>query len=278
LLEDFGMDLVGWASPFLLVPEATPVDEATRELLRAAGAEDLYLSDVSPINVPFNNLRGTGSERLTTQRVAEGHPGSPCGKGTARLFANEFGDPPLCIASRQYQRQKLAQIDASDASEEDKARQREAVTVKTCVCTHLGNSALIALGLAAPEEAPQCVCPGPNIAWFDRLYTLEEMVDHIYGRGEPLTPPERPHMFAAEIGMYVDELARQVAACEDSPRAIKGLKQYAEALRQGMAFCLEIASRPAFERENLASIAPAVAAQSARLGALEETLAERSTP
>jgi hypothetical protein len=85
-------------------------------------------------------------------------------------------------------------------------------------------------------------------------------------------------MFAAEIGMYVDELARQVAACEDSPRAIKGLKQYAEALRQGMAFCLEIASRPAFERENLASIAPAVAAQSARLGALEETLAERSTP
>jgi hypothetical protein len=59
LRKDFGMDLTGWASPFLLVPEVTCVDDSTRELLRQAQAKDLYLSDVSPLNIPFNNVRGT---------------------------------------------------------------------------------------------------------------------------------------------------------------------------------------------------------------------------
>ncbi len=34
LMEDFGMDSTGWGSPFLLVPEATCVDNPTRKLLK----------------------------------------------------------------------------------------------------------------------------------------------------------------------------------------------------------------------------------------------------
>ena len=64
LREDFGADRTGWGSPFLLVPEATHVDDGTRELLRRAKADDLYLSDISPLGIPFNTLRGTGSENL----------------------------------------------------------------------------------------------------------------------------------------------------------------------------------------------------------------------
>jgi hypothetical protein len=44
-MEHYQVDSVGWGSPFLLVPEATSVDEETRKLL--AKEEDLYLSHIS---------------------------------------------------------------------------------------------------------------------------------------------------------------------------------------------------------------------------------------
>ncbi|MDZ7716793.1 MAG: hypothetical protein U5J95_11330 [Balneolaceae bacterium] len=63
LMQDFDMDATGWGSPFLLVPEATTVDQITRTLLENATEEDLYLSGVSPLGVPFNNVRNTGSSQ-----------------------------------------------------------------------------------------------------------------------------------------------------------------------------------------------------------------------
>ena len=57
LLDHYNLDSVGWGSPFLLVPEATTVDENTLKKLATAKENDLYLSDVSPLGVPFNNLR-----------------------------------------------------------------------------------------------------------------------------------------------------------------------------------------------------------------------------
>ncbi len=62
---------------------------------------------------------------------------------------------------------------------------------------------------------PVAVCPGPNLAWFDREYTLREMVDHIYGRGESLVPASRPHCLAKELEMFVDHFAKQVEALTD---------------------------------------------------------------
>ena len=99
LQEDFNMDMVGWASSFLLVPEATCVDESTRELLRQAGEDDLYMSDASPLRITFNNLRNSGSELLTRKRVQENKPGSPCPKGF--LVTNtEFTERPICLADQ----------------------------------------------------------------------------------------------------------------------------------------------------------------------------------
>ena len=110
LREGFGADRTGWGSPFLLVPEATNVDDGTRELLRRAKADDLYLSDISPLGIPFNTVRGTGSEIWTEEQWRRGTPGSPCGKGFA-VASTEFSEIPLCPASRQYQGLKLAEID-----------------------------------------------------------------------------------------------------------------------------------------------------------------------
>lgn len=52
------MDSVGWGTPFLLVPEATTVDDTTLKKLSQAKEKDLYLSNISPLGVPFNSLRG----------------------------------------------------------------------------------------------------------------------------------------------------------------------------------------------------------------------------
>lgn len=280
LLKDFGMDATGWGSPFLLVPEATTVDRATRSLLENATEEDLYLSGVSPLGVPFNNIRNTGSEQWHKERIAKGKPGSPCPKGF--LEANtEFTENPICTASNQYQLLKLDQINRSDMDETEKERQREKVLDKACLCDHLGNGALIDLGILAEHRAPQAICPGPNIAWFDGEYTLREMVDHIYGRSEPLVPEERPHMFAKEMVMYVDYFEDLIRESKHGETDIKKLEKFKKNLERGMEYCLEIASSQPYENENLDSIPATVAEQRKRLemlfGKAEETeLAPRS--
>lgn len=62
LLNNYKVDSVGWGTPFLLVPEATSVDIQTRGSLAKAKEEDLYLSCMSPLGVPFNKIKGTADE------------------------------------------------------------------------------------------------------------------------------------------------------------------------------------------------------------------------
>jgi hypothetical protein len=264
LRKDFDMDSTGWASPFLLVPEVTCVDDSTRELLRQAGTGDLYLSDASPLNVPFNNVRGTGSELWTRKKVAEGRPGSPCLK-KALVSNTEFTEKPICLASRQYQSLKLKEIEKMTVPANEKEKLFEKVVAKSCICDHLGNGALIALGIADEKNSPQSICPGPNIAWFNRFYTLKEMVDHIYGRGPSLVPPERPHMFAKEIEMYVDYFENQMLGNSHTLKEIDAMIQCKNNLEKGLDFCLEIARKPPYPGENLKSISDCVEAQRSRL-------------
>ena len=267
LREQFGMDLTGWASPFLLVPEATCVDAPTRDLLKQAGKEDLYLSDVSPLEIPFNNIHKCGSEIWTNKKVAKGKPGSPCAKGF--LISNtEFTKQPICLASSQYQKIKLEEIRNMEISAKEKERLIQKVVEKACLCDHLGNGALIALGIAGEKNSPQSICPGPNIAWYDRLYPLKEMVNHIYGRGRSLVPAKRPHMFAAEIVMYVDYFEKLVTHNAYTQIEIKRLREFKDNLEQGMDICLDIAKMKPYHGENLASIPPCVEEQRKRLGTI----------
>lgn len=264
LMEDFGMDMTGWGTPFLLVPETTCIDDTTLELLRLAKEEDLYISDSSPIGVQFSNIHGTGAEIWTRQRVEDGRAGSPCGKGFLK-FNTEFTEKPICLSSRQYEKLKLEEIAGLDISDESKNKMIENVVNKECICDQLGNGCLIALGLVDEKDAPQCICPGPNIAWFDRIYTLEEMVDHIYGRGLSLISPDRPHMFAKEIELYVDQFEKRVSNCGYTPKEIKSLKEFRENFEKSISFCLEVAKRESYPGENLESISRYVQEQGARL-------------
>ena len=273
--EYFGMDRTGWATPFLLVPEATCVDDDTRELLRQAKEEDVYVSDASPLGISFNNIRGSGSEVWTKKQAQKGKPGSPCPKG--HLVSNtEFTAEPICTASNQYQTLKLEQISAMDIADGEKQKLIDSVLVKTCLCEHLGNGALITHGVVRRSESPQAICPGPNIAWFDRIYSLQEMVDHIYGRGSSLVPENRPHMFSKEMVMYVDYLERLISKSGNTEREVSALREFRDNLERGMDLCLRIASDDAFPGENISTITPTVEEQRKRLRVMFEQFELRS--
>lgn len=265
LRRDYGVARTGWGSPFLLVPEATNVDDETRDLLARSGEADFYLSDKSPLGVPFNVVRGTSSERWTAARAAAGRPGSACPNGFA-VTNTEFSERPVCVASRFYQKKKTDEIDARGLPPAEAARLKAEVAEKTCICYHLGNGVLEKVGAIAPGSAPAMICPGPNLAWFDRTYSLEEMVDHIYGRGRALTPARRPHMFAKELMMNVEYLEKRVAL--GLGRAAAEFRAFRENLERGMADLLTVARSAPLLHENLASIVEAVAAARERLARL----------
>ena len=264
LIEDFEMDATGWGSPFLLVPEATCVDEFTTEKLAAAAEKDLYLSNVSPLGVPFNNIRGSGSEIHTKELIEKGKPGSKCPKGF--LVSNtEFTENPICTASAQYQILKISQIEESDISTESKSLEKKRVMEKTCLCTNLGTGSLIRLGIMKPDYGRQAICPGPNIAWFNRTYSVDEMVDHIYGRTASLVPKERPHMFAKEMAMYVDYIETMLEQCEPDSPEMKKLDKMRKNLHEGIEFCETISQTKPYGDENLQSLTKACVEQKERL-------------
>lgn len=264
LLKDFGCDSTGWGSPFLLVPEATCVDDETVSLLINAKKEDLYLSNASPLGVPFNNLRNTGSENWTKERVKKGTPGSACPKGF--LFSNkEYTDKPICTASRQFQKLKVDEVSKSNLSTDEKSKLLDSVFEKVCLCEHLGNGALIKLGIAPKMKSPQSICPGPNVVWFNRKYLLKEMVDHIYGKGESLVSEERPHMFCQEIELYINYFEKIIGTMNDTPAEINYLEGFRLNLEIGMDMILKIAEGKAYPNENLKSIPDFVEKQRARL-------------
>ncbi|MFN2373383.1 MAG: hypothetical protein ABR545_06185 [Cyclonatronaceae bacterium] len=265
LLEEYGMDATGWGSPFLLVPEATCIDDPTVELLKNAGEEDLYLSNVSPLGIPFNNIRNSGSEVWTKIQSETDKPGSKCPKGF--LVSNtEFTENPICTASTEYQILKISSLRSSGLADDELKRQIDRVTDKNCLCSHLGIGALMKLGIRKESYGRQAICPGPNIAWFNRTFTLDEMVDHIYGRRESLVPANRPHMFAKELEMYVDYLEERLRLMQPGDEAdYKKLMVIRDNLETGMDECLLIADGKAYSDENLPSLKGTVTRQRKRM-------------
>jgi hypothetical protein len=116
-----------------------------------------------------------------------------------------------------------------------------------------------------PSFGRQSICPGPNIAWFDREYTLDEMVNHIYGRRESLVEKERPHMFAKELRMYVDYINELAILTDPDEPGWKKLVKMRKNLEKGMDLCTEIANGKAYPGENLASLKEAVNTERKRL-------------
>src|SRR5690606_11417910 len=60
------------------------------------------------------------------------------------------------------------------------------------------------------EKQGVVICPGPNLAYFDKEISLSEMVRHIYGYTNVLKKGIRPHMFIKELQLYVDFLVDDI--------------------------------------------------------------------
>jgi predicted translin family RNA/ssDNA-binding protein len=212
LLDTYKVDSVGWGTPFLLVPEATSVDQETRRLLMKAKEEDLYLSNISPLGVPFNSLKGTSNEILKQKRIQENKAGSSCPKRFLAL-SKEYDPTGICTASKKYQDIKLQELENSKGTITDSHYQKTKaqITEKSCLCVGLANASYLENDIKIKGQAQGVViCPGPNMAYFDQEVSLKQMVQHIYGNQSVLRDLNRPNVLVKELKMYLDYFRNEV--------------------------------------------------------------------
>jgi hypothetical protein len=247
LLRYYVVDRTGWGTPFLLVPEATNVDEVHLEKLLAARDGDVYLSDSSPLGIPFWNLRTSASAETRRRYISEGKPGSPCVKGAARLNT-EFTHIPICPASRAYIKRKLQHLPQEGLSAEQLEVVKENVLGKSCICHDLSGSTAVKYGID-PSATPS-ICCGPSILEFGKISTLEEMVGHIYGRLSLVSNKTRPDMFIRELMLYVDHLRKETNnfSLKLSSRAPKYFHTFKENLLGGIEYYQRLAGQFMEER------------------------------
>ncbi|MDP9080245.1 MAG: S49 family peptidase [Bacteroidota bacterium] len=244
LMERYHLDATGWGSPFLLVPEVTNVDEETLMQLAGAREDDFYLSGASPLGILFNNFKPASMEKQRNERIENDRPGSPCTK--KYLCTNtEFTEKPICTSSREYQNLKIKQLQALSLPEDEYREQFDTITEKICLCEGLCSSAYLKYNINKPKEnTAVSICPGPNMAYFSRIYSLEEMVSHIYGRLDLLENIKRPHVFIKELNLYIDylqaDLEKHIKDLNDKKR--KHLDKFKAQLQNGIAYYKQLFS------------------------------------
>ncbi len=244
LIDHYKVDSVGWGTPFLLVPEVTSIDDNTLNQLAEAKEDDLYLSGISPLGVPFNNLRNNTKDQDKISLAQKGKPGSPCPKRFL-TFNTEYTDRPICSASLQYQRKKIKELDAEGLSPEEYKIRYDKIIEKSCICTGLGTSALLVNNIDTKREGDGVsVCPGPNMAYFSKKMSFKEITDHIYGRLNVITRTDRPNMFIKELKIYIaflkDKIEEKKASVTNKQE--KYLFSFVKNLQEGAEYYLGLFS------------------------------------
>ena len=208
ILRYYEADATGWGSPFLLVPEVVRIDDEHLEKVRVAGEKEIKLTRSSPLGIPFWNLLTSESEAYRRERIAEGKAGSICPHRYLK-FNTEFTKKPICRSSTAYQTLKIKEINGrDDLSEEQKSAHVQETTDRACICFDLSAPALKVMNL--PTTSKLNVCVGPNARFFDKVSSLCEMVDHIYGRIDLLKGKNRPNMFVNELRLYMEYMTEEV--------------------------------------------------------------------
>lgn len=224
LLDYYEMDSVGWASPFLLVPEVISIDTETMNLLSKGKEADYYYSGLSPLGVPFNSIKGTSMSVQRLELAKQGKAGTPCTKGFLK-YNTEFTNKPICTSSRQYQTMKLKELIDLNLPKEEYQKAYDKIIEKECLCIGLGVSTLKSKNIVVKPTDEVTICPGPNLAYFSKISSLKEMVDHIYGRTNLLDNRPRPHMFLKELNMYLDIFKERIEAFLKEPDNAKEKRQ-----------------------------------------------------
>lgn len=245
LHELYDVDSTGWATPFLLVPEVTNIDDAHLIKLQKVTELEVSCSDCSPLGVPFWSLMNSASEAERERRIQDGKPGSPCAKGFIKLNT-EFTEKPICIASSRYQNLKLEQI-AQQQLEPEKltdvqyANAVKSILAKSCICHDLAGNATGKYGI--DDKATSSICCGPAIVYFSKLVSLEQMLDHIYRKVSVFSDEKRPHMFVNELKLNVDYMRKRLDsfALGLIPSPLKAMGGFKENLLSGIQYYRSLA-------------------------------------
>ncbi|MCG9880308.1 MAG: hypothetical protein MH472_06890 [Bacteroidia bacterium] len=248
LLKKYTLDSVGWGSTFLLVPEATTVDDATLEQLCKAREEDFYLSQNSPLGVRFNNIRNNSMDHEKQYLIQKDRPGSSCPKKYS-ILNKEYTQDPICTASRQYQHLRIQDLKSKGLSDAELSKELELTTTRECLCVGLTNAALLRYNIPTKYySGAVSICPGPNLAYFNHLLSLQEMVNHIYGRKDILTRKDRPHMFVKELQLYIAFYKEAIANSEQplSKQRSTYLANFEKNLKDGIEYYKQF-----FQQNNL---------------------------
>jgi len=243
LMDHYDLDSVGWGSPFLLVPEACDIDDNTLHLLERAQEKDLSLSHASPLGVRFNNLIGNTRDCDVMEKFKKNQPGSTCTK--KYMLANtEFTDKPICTASMQYQKLKLADLKQKNLPKEEYEKEISLLLEKTCLCKGLSASAFLVNHIDTKADGDGVsICPGPNLAYFSKKAKLKEMVDHIYNRTNLIVRKDRPHMFIKELNLYINYLKEQIEELHNPvAKQIKSLEKFKNNLLSGVDYYKNLSS------------------------------------
>lgn len=250
----YQMNSTGWGTPFLLVPEATTVDEPTLKSIAMAKEKDVILSHNSPLGVRFHYLKGSSAEQLKFQKILDGKAGSPCTEKYL-AFNTEFSTEPICTASLSYQKKKLAALEKENLSADEYRSRKMDILAKECLCIGLSNAAVHEYKLEPFKKRNETnICPGPNIAYFSEIVSLKTMVDHIYGRCNIMVG-QRPHMFVKELSLYVDywkELVADSKALLDN-RHRKYVEKFHHNLIEGIGYYQELTEKLKNEFSELAN-------------------------
>ncbi|MBW8051834.1 MAG: hypothetical protein FVQ77_16150 [Cytophagales bacterium] len=253
LLQHFKVDSTGWGTPFLLVPEVTNVDSTTLNLLCNAKEEDLYLSNISPLGVPFNSIKGNTKDIEKQELIDKKKPGSSCPKKFI-VSNKEFTTHSICTASRQYQNLKIKELESKNLNKDEFKKSFNKIIEKSCICVGLGTSALLVNKLDTKvERKGVSICPGPNMAYFSKVVSLKEMTDHIYGRIKILNDNYRPNMFIKELKIYVDYLKNEIkeAIKPLTDKQVKHFSLFKDNLLEGIEYYRKLFSGVVKESQDI---------------------------
>jgi len=99
------------------------------------------------------------------------------------------------------------------------------------------------------------ICPGPNLAYFSSIVSLQQMVGHIYGNAKVALSAHRPNMFMKELKMYIKHLREKMDEITEATtdRQLKGLADFQSNLMSGVHYYQKLAEKMMHRAEESAT-------------------------
>jgi hypothetical protein len=192
------------------------------------------------------------------KRIDDNKAGSSCPKKFLAL-SKEFGADGICTASKKFQDVKLDELEEikETLSVETFKKMKFDITEKACLCVGLANASYLENDIKIMGQSQGVIiCPGPNMAYFDKEVSLSEMVQHIYGNAIVMTDANRPNLFVKELKMYIDYLKNEISAVSNEVAAsqVKKLKAFKSNLLEGIDFYQDFFANTNYFENSIAAI------------------------